>query len=263
MEIRHHRDVYAKPPEYRKPGRLHVDCPGIRELLVEMRVEVADRDLVARQFLVPVIVCVPQDRGMCSCGAFGTQIEIDRHPLPCSGRSIVEREISACETARLPRAPVPHLVADAMRPVLLFAFRLPDADAHQIIFGLPVIHIPEIEFNFTSPEELVRRRENGQRPSASLENRCAVARTNGDGIGVRIAAEPVLLPRSRHVEPREACAIRQAHSAEACTVLIRDRRLVGLRNRLLPKEIAAPVHRKRKPPGEDAGSPSVKRDLQP
>ena len=61
VKVRHYRDVDAKAAERCDPRWPQIEGAGIDELLVEVRVEMADRDLVTVEALVPVAVGVSQN----------------------------------------------------------------------------------------------------------------------------------------------------------------------------------------------------------
>ena len=121
--------------------------PESEQLLGERRVEVGDQRLVAGQRLVSVAVGERHDRLPAGIGAVGAEVEVDRHPLLRARRGVVERE---------------HLL-DPGRVVPLGVFPLADAEREGLPVSLPVPDVAEVHLQLTGEEELVRRREDGDR----------------------------------------------------------------------------------------------------
>ena len=68
-------------------------CPGVGELLIEVKVEMADKDLVAGYRLIDVVMCEVHDRLLCGPAVVSTEIEVHRHALHRSRRRVVKREV--------------------------------------------------------------------------------------------------------------------------------------------------------------------------
>ena len=90
--------------------------PSVGQLLVEMKMEVADQHLVAGYRLVVVFVSVREHRLLRRAAVFCAEVEIDRHVLLGSRRRIVEREVIDVVVS-LVGAFLPDRVGDPIRPV--------------------------------------------------------------------------------------------------------------------------------------------------
>ena len=168
--------------------------------------EVAGDGFEAGHRLVGVVVGVGHHLLLRGVVAARAQVVVDRHALHGSGRRVVERVVVDLR-ARYPHAAVPHFVGDAPRRISLAALRLHDAQRERRVVVFAVIDVAQVDFVFAREEELVRRRENGERAGARVENLQPVARPEVDRLLVHVAAELVLLPDLRVVAPRQLCVV--------------------------------------------------------
>src|ERR1039457_5340955 len=200
MKIREDRDIDAEPPEYLQPAWLQIQSPGVGKLLVEVHMKMAHEHLVTRQRLIMVVVRERQN-GLLRCAAvLRAEVEVDRHALPRSGRRVVQREIEDV-VPRFLRAPVPHLVGNAVWTKGLFALRLTNAAGERILSVLAIVDKAKIGFDFACEEKLVRRWENGQRSAGGFHDLQPVASLHCNRLAVDAAAESVLLPFTCYVAP--------------------------------------------------------------
>ena len=165
VEVEDVGDVDPQRPHHRYPRRRRVEAPGVDQLLGERRVEVGGHRLVAGQRLVAVAVGERHDRLPAGDAVVGAEVEVDRHPLLRARRGVVERE---------------HLL-DPGRVIALGALPLADAEREGLPGVPPVPDVAEVHLQLTGEEELVGRREDGDR----------TALAPGDG-------EPVACPQDVH-----------------------------------------------------------------
>lgn len=109
MKIGQDRHVDPQAAENLEPTGLQVHGAGVGQLLVEVHVEMADQNLVARHALVTIVVGEGEHGFLRRTAVFRAQVKIDRHALPGSGRGVVEREVIGVVT-RFAGAAVPHFV---------------------------------------------------------------------------------------------------------------------------------------------------------
>ena len=102
--------------------------------------EMVYKGLVVGNGFEGVVMRKRQHRAPGQFGRIWTCVEIYRHPLPCAGRGIKEREI---------------------RNVFLefLTISLPDANTVVRLAVLPIPDVAEVRVNLTSKEERVRGRE--------------------------------------------------------------------------------------------------------
>ena len=141
MKVRHHGDIDAQAAERRQPCRTPVERPGIEQLLGEVRVEVADRHLVAGQRFVAVVVRERQHAPLRFAPAVGAEVEVDCHPLPRAGRGVVHREVAFGEAPRLVDAPQPQVVGEPVWAEHLFVVPVAHADRERLVI---ILAIPDV-----------------------------------------------------------------------------------------------------------------------
>ena len=206
--------------------------------------------LIARHRLVAIVAREGERALQRRASGLGTHIEVHGHALPRAWPRAVEREV-------LPRvlgsAPGSRRVG--------FAVRLTHAEREETIAVLAIPHVPEIDFGFARPEERVRRRERGDRAAGGFDREHAIGGDQRHGRIVLRAAELIVLPEIRGVAPDDARRGLNRQALDARLVLVGDRRLVGLRNQLLPDQARAFVDRVLEPSRKHAGVDARKRDL--
>ena len=105
-----------------------------------------------------------------------------------------------------------------------------------------------------------RAKKHGQRSVAGAENHQAIARAHVDGIGVRRAAELVLLPAARSVLPGDACLVADRETLKAGFVDVGDGRLIRFRDGFLTQQIRSFVRGELHAAREKTERQSIERD---
>ena len=145
----------------------------------------------------------------------GADVEVPGHPLPRAGRRAVEREV-----------PAVHLD--------VFALGLADAERERGRRVLAIPGVPEVGFGLSRPEESMRRRKRGNRSAGGFDCDDAVGGPEPHRPLVRRAAKLIVLPVVADVTPHNFGRGLDGEAGEAGVVLVGDRRLIGLRDHLLP-----------------------------
>ena len=258
VKIREDRDVDAEPAEHLKPARLHIQRSGVGELLVEVHMKMAHQHLVAGHLLVAVVMSECHDGLLRVAAILRAEVEIHGHALPRSRWRVVERKIVDVVPGFV-RSAVPHFVRNTVGTIRLFAVRLAHTDGERGFAVLAIVDIAEIRFNFAREEELVRRRQKGQRAARCFHDRQPVSSLHCDKFAVDAAPKSVLLPFAGHIAPDNASVSADRQALEARDIFISDRGLVGLRDGFLPQQIGSFVNGV----AQEAIAKAVELDFQP
>ena len=244
------------------PRRLQVHGPCVQNFFVEMRVEVAGRNLEAGERLVAIVVSERQRGLLRFRAALGAEIVVHRHALPRARRRVVKREIAHRHHARRRHLPLPEIIREPVRTVAFLAIGLANARRESLRIFLAIPDVAQVQLIFARPEKLVRRWKHGNRSAAGLDHHEPVARSQCDGIFVGCAAEFVLLPAARDVLPGDSRRAGDAESAKTGAIVVRDRRLLRLGDGFLAQQVGPSINGELETAGEDSHLEAIERNFQ-
>ena len=237
------------------PERLHHgyprwrcgEIPGFDQLLRECRVKVGCHRLVAREWLVAVAMRESHGRLPAGDAVVGAEVEVDGHPLLRARRCVIEG-IDLLD---------PH------RVIALGALPLADSQREAVLVVPPFPDKSDIDFQFTGEEELVWRREDGDRANRPRDDRQSVlCPQNVDLTGIA-GCDPQRPTLTSRVIPQQSWERLGRETFESALVDEGDRRLIGLGDGLQAQEVGSAVDREPQSAGEDTHGEAGKRDLQP